>query len=127
MNMGSLPPHSPTCGSGASMGWGSGGATVPEVSGSSLPPCAAANIPHGSRSYGMLQTVPERSGSLPVSEGTGHSHEATGMDARAGLGQEALQQVQGPERVPEAAAAAAASPFAALAQRAGSLFGPLKM
>jgi hypothetical protein len=71
-----------------------------------------------------LQTVLERSGSLNVSEGAAPSPDATTLDARAAVAQGQQQAGVRPAQPP---AGAPASPFAALATRAGSLFGPLKV
>jgi len=139
MTLGSLPPHSPTHASGASVGAappaGAGPFAAEDEGGSSsaqpglvsafqaaagMPPASAA-----SRSYGTLQTVHEGSGPLDAGGPSPTvSPGGTTADARAAM----AQGDAGGQPAGDAAAARAPtpSPFAALAQRAGSLFGPLK-
>jgi hypothetical protein len=151
MNLGSgaMPPTSSTRGSGTSyresfegahgapaepgaaaaaaggVGAASGGV---QGAGGLLPPASPSN-----RNYGMLQTVHEGSGPL---EGAGAvslqlSPDASGVDAVgqavAAMAQAVKQPALAAElQPPPAAAGAPASPFAALAQRAGSMFAPFK-
>jgi hypothetical protein len=72
-------------------------------------------------SVGMLQTVPE---SAATSENTSPS--ATAIHQQP-VAQQVLQQQQQRQQQDDAAGSSPppASPFAALAQRAGSLFAPL--
>jgi hypothetical protein len=150
LGSGAMPPTSFTHGSGTSYrenfdgGHGTpaepgaaavsgGGAASGGVQGAGglLPPASLSN-----RNYGILQTVHEGSGPLEGAAGGAGvspqlSPDASGVDAvgqaAAAWAQAAKQTGQAAElQPPQAVAGAPASPFAALAQRAGSMFAPFK-
>jgi hypothetical protein len=74
-------------------------------------------------SMGMLQTVPETTSENTSPSGTALNHPVVAPQQAPAQQQEQLPQQQ--QQQEDASAASGASPFAALAQRAGSLFGPL--